>query len=95
MYSLSLFKILAYFFSKIMHVQTAITKHTIKVQNPISFDTKSFPINGKKLNMAPVQNRKMTPNKTPKISFLFVIFIKVFSFQNLVHKTLYLSDFFS
>ena len=35
----------------------------------------------------------ITPNKTPKISFLFVIFIKVFSFQNLVHKPLYLSDF--
>lgn len=54
MYSLSLFEIMAYFFSKIMQVQTAITKHIIKVQNPISFDTKSFPINGKKLNMAPV-----------------------------------------
>ena len=54
MYSFSLIKIRAYFFSQIMHVQTAITKHIIKVQNPISFDTKSFPINGKKSNMAPV-----------------------------------------
>ena len=45
---------MAYFFSKIMQVQTAITRHIIKVQNPNSFDTKSFPINGKKLNMAPV-----------------------------------------
>ena len=45
---------MAYFFSKIMHVQTAITKHTIKVQNPISFDTKSFPIKGKNSNIAPV-----------------------------------------
>ena len=54
MYSLSLFEIMAYFFSKIMHVQTAITKHIIKVQNPISFDTKSFPINGKKLIIAPL-----------------------------------------
>jgi len=55
MYSLSLFKILAYFFSKIMQVQTAITRHIIKVQNPTPRSTKSFTIvNGKKLNMAPV-----------------------------------------
>lgn len=55
MYSFSLIKIRAYFFSKIMHVQTAITKHIIKVQNPTPLSTKSFIImNGKKLNMAPV-----------------------------------------
>ena len=55
MYNLSLFEIMAYFFSKIMQVQTAITKHIIKVQNPTHRITKSFIImNGKKLNMAPV-----------------------------------------